>query len=89
MTTGRLDSGNTSRSTLEDTTNSAVNYDQHAQGASADADAGKPSDKRDRVARLIRRMRVQIWAGAIGGFIVALAIGAAFIAVVSGGITLH
>jgi high-affinity iron transporter len=32
--------------------------------------------------KLVRRMRWQIWAGTIAGFIIALAIGAAFIAVV-------
>lgn len=31
--------------------------------------------------RLVRRMRMQIWAGALGGLLVALCIGAAFIAV--------
>lgn len=36
-----------------------------------------------RVQRLIRRMRIQIWAGTISGFVIALSIGAAFIAVVS------
>lgn len=33
------------------------------------------------VKKLLKRMRVQIWAGALAGFLVALAIGAAFIAV--------
>lgn len=31
--------------------------------------------------RLVRRMRLQIWAGAVTGFLIALCIGAAFIAV--------
>ncbi|WVR04857.1 hypothetical protein IAU60_001869 [Kwoniella sp. DSM 27419] len=35
----------------------------------------------DRRRKLIRRMRIQIWAGTITGFLMALAIGAAFIAV--------
>lgn len=33
--------------------------------------------------RLVRRMRLQIWAGALAGLFIALCIGAAFIAVVS------
>jgi high-affinity iron transporter len=42
----------------------------------------KDEENRVRIAKLIKRMRIQIWAGTIGGFIIALAIGAAFIAVV-------
>jgi high-affinity iron transporter len=36
-----------------------------------------------RIQRLVRRMRIQIWAGTIIGFVLALGIGAAFIVVVS------
>ena len=35
------------------------------------------------VKQIVRRMRIQIWAGTLAGFVLALAIGAAFIAVVS------
>ena len=38
--------------------------------------------KQQRIRALIKRMRLQIWAGTICGFVVALAIGGAFIAVV-------
>ncbi|WVQ98338.1 hypothetical protein IAU59_005461 [Kwoniella sp. CBS 9459] len=41
---------------------------------------GSPEDLEKR-RKLIRRMRIQIWAGTISGFLLALAIGAAFIAV--------
>jgi high-affinity iron transporter len=41
-------------------------------------------EQRARTRKLLRRMRIQIWAGTLAGFIIALAIGAAFIAVVSG-----
>jgi high-affinity iron transporter len=37
-----------------------------------------------RVKQIVRRMRIQIWAGTLTGFFIALCIGAAFIAVVSG-----
>ncbi|KAJ9107945.1 hypothetical protein QFC19_002688 [Naganishia cerealis] len=37
----------------------------------------------DKLKRIIRRMRIQIWAGTLVGFLVSLCIGAAFIAVVS------
>lgn len=40
-------------------------------------------DRQTQTQKLVRRMRLQIWAGTISGFIIALAIGAAFIAVVS------
>ena len=36
-----------------------------------------------RVKKIVRRMRIQIWAGTFVGFFIALCIGAAFIAVVS------
>jgi len=40
-------------------------------------------EERKRTAKLLRRMRIQIWAGTLTGFFLALCIGAAFIAVVS------
>lgn len=39
-------------------------------------------EERQRLAGVIRRMKLQIWAGMISGLIIATAIGAAFIAVV-------
>jgi high-affinity iron transporter len=44
-------------------------------------------EERKRTAKLLRRMRLQIWAGTLTGFFLALCIGAAFIAVV--GIYIH
>lgn len=38
---------------------------------------------KDRVKKLVKRMRMQIWAGTFAGFFISLCIGAAFIAVVS------
>lgn len=46
------------------------------------------SDDDKRMAKLLRRMRIQVWAGAVAGFVIALAIGAVFIAVVSTGLRL-
>lgn len=40
-------------------------------------------EERKRTAKLLKRMRIQIWAGTLAGFFLALCIGAAFIAVVS------
>jgi high-affinity Fe2+/Pb2+ permease len=40
-------------------------------------------EERKRTAKLLKRMRLQIWAGTLAGFFLALCIGAAFIAVVS------
>lgn len=46
--------------------------------------AGERSPEENlRLKKLVRRMRIQVWAGAGAGFLIALAIGAAFIAVVS------
>lgn len=41
------------------------------------------SEEKMRLAGVIRRMKLQIWAGTISGLIIATAIGAAFIAIVS------
>ncbi|ORY28144.1 iron permease FTR1/Fip1/EfeU [Naematelia encephala] len=68
MTTGRL---SVDDATQEDTSTALDTTDSNAQ----------LDEKRTRTAQLIRRMRIQIWAGTIAGFIIALAIGAAFIAV--------
>lgn len=46
-------------------------------------DAAADNHRSTQVQKLLKRMRIQIWAGALTGFLVALAIGAAFIAVVS------
>lgn len=44
---------------------------------------GEGEDQATRRNRLVRRMKLQIWAGAGAGLFIALCIGAAFIAVVS------
>ncbi|EIW73487.1 hypothetical protein TREMEDRAFT_42374 [Tremella mesenterica DSM 1558] len=44
-------------------------------------DASSSIDDEARVKGIVRRMRIQIWAGVLVGFFIALAIGAAFIAV--------
>ncbi len=73
MTSGRLNvASDTTTTTLVD---GNLSTPIHEDAGSADDIA--------RVKRIVRRMRMQIWAGAFSGFIVALSIGAAFIAVVS------
>jgi len=68
MTTGRKSSPTDSHaSALPDLQN----------GATVD------EEEKKRTAKLLRRMRLQIWAGTLTGFFLALCIGAAFIAVVS------
>lgn len=87
MTTGRLSSAQASSSVpslhnFEDST-----LLEPAPAGTGGADAQPTTEQDDasakRVAKLIKRMRWQIWAGTISGFVVALAIGAAFIAIVS------
>jgi high-affinity iron transporter len=68
MTTGR-------RSQPTDSQESTQADLQH--GATVD------EEERKRIAKLLKRMRLQIWAGTLAGFFLALCIGAAFIAVVS------
>lgn len=52
-------------------------------GSAADAeDLTNPLTDKERRAKLVKRMRIQIWAGTAVGFFIALCIGAAFIAVV-------
>jgi len=68
MTTGR-------RSQPTDSQESTQADLQH--GATLD------EEERKRTAKLLKRMRLQIWAGTLAGFFLALCIGAAFIAVVS------
>ncbi|OCF33775.1 high-affinity iron permease CaFTR1 [Kwoniella heveanensis CBS 569] len=70
MLTGKLASEDNSTTSLD-------NPDAIASGNPAH---GTPEDLEKR-RKLIRRMRIQIWAGTIAGFVLALAIGAAFIAV--------
>lgn len=43
---------------------------------------GNIETDKERQAKLVRRMRIQIWAGTGAGFFISLCIGAAFIAVV-------
>jgi hypothetical protein len=52
-------------------------------GLGREVESTNDDETSKRVRKLVRRMRIQIWAGTISGFIIALAIGAAFIAVVS------
>jgi high-affinity iron transporter len=76
MSTGKLSSSSSSTDGLESST---LLEGHDAAARSRD----KADENKARTTRLIRRMRIQIWAGTIIGFIIALAIGAAFIAVVS------
>jgi high-affinity iron transporter len=68
MTTGRL---------APNSDNDASTLPSLQNGVSADE-----SDKKS-TAKILKRMRLQIWAGTLAGFVLALIIGAAFIAVVS------
>lgn len=68
MTTGQLDS-----STAQAISNEA------SGGSDSPGDAKRETEIR----KVLKRMRLQIWAGALSGFCLALIIGAAFIAVVS------
>ncbi|RSH80077.1 high-affinity iron permease [Saitozyma podzolica] len=97
MLTGRLSSssapsknGGETNDLLDDSTTSArpaalaqpgssSSSRQHAVGHENESADDEETSRR--VQRLVRRMRIQIWAGAIIGFVIALAIGAAFIAV--------
>lgn len=67
MTTGSLDSTPSS---------------QNHEGEQSQENEREYDDKEMQIKKLLKRMRIQIWAGALGGFLLALAIGAAFIAVV-------
>jgi high-affinity iron transporter len=69
--------GHLSKSTRN--TDSPNGSSQH-EAASTDQDMADLDNRNT----IIKRMRIQIWAGTIAGFLVALCIGAAFIAVVSG-----
>ncbi|KAJ9114381.1 hypothetical protein QFC20_001524 [Naganishia adeliensis] len=69
MTSGRLTPARTVEDKDGDTTAQSTVTD--------DADVGGA----DKLKRIIRRMRIQIWAGTLVGFLVSLCIGAAFIAV--------
>ncbi|WWD00894.1 hypothetical protein V866_007832 [Kwoniella sp. B9012] len=69
MLTGKLGSSETSIDNADNT-----------QGQEQE-NAHSGDDHLERRRKLIRRMRIQIWAGTIVGFLLALAIGAAFIAV--------
>lgn len=58
---------------LRQTTTAEVSGQSHADGL----------DQEERTRRLIARMKIQVWAGTGVGLLIATAIGAAFIAVVS------
>ncbi|WWC86615.1 uncharacterized protein L201_001492 [Kwoniella dendrophila CBS 6074] len=60
---------------LGESSNSSINVNHN------DDSQISPADNSERRRKLIRRMRIQIWAGTTAGFLLALAIGAAFIAV--------
>ena len=68
MTTGSLDANPSSTDEGDDT---------------SQANQRNSEDREMQIRKLLKRMRIQIWAGALAGFLLALAIGAAFIAVVS------
>ena len=55
----------------------------NSQSYDSDINANAQEDESVRTRKLLKRMRIQIWAGTAAGFLIALAIGAAFIAVVS------
>jgi len=76
MTTGRLQGPNSSPHDAESSTLAGV-----ADSTLTETEQDEANRLRIRI--LIKRMRIQIWAGTITGFVVALAIGGAFIAVVS------
>lgn len=76
MTTGRFSAAAASDS-------SRFDGEVSTQLDALNSTPGEREDAQKRLKQLIRRMRIQIWAGTIAGFIIALAIGAAFIAVVS------
>lgn len=59
---------------IENSSNNELRVDAEG-GGSIETD-------KERRAKLVRRMRIQIWAGTAAGFFIALCIGAAFIAVV-------
>lgn len=61
-----------------------VNPSSNDVGDDASQENQRNSEDREiQIKKLLKRMRIQIWAGALTGFLLALAIGAAFIAVVS------
>lgn len=68
MTTGQLESSTAPSSSDE---------------AATETDSPSESKRETEIRKVLKRMRLQIWAGALGGFCLALVIGAAFIAVVS------
>ena len=75
MTTGRLDSSTASPHHAESST--------LIDGPLAQSTLQEKDEQAQlRIKALLKRMRIQIWAGTIAGFIVALSIGGAFIAVV-------
>ena len=76
MATGKLDSS--APPTATSTTTGLTSF------SNGEAEA---EDETKRRKNLVKRMRIQIWAGTLTGFGIALAIGAAFIAVVSFGFT--
>jgi high-affinity iron transporter len=67
------------------TTGSLANQDDRSEAAIPTLERGDTKDEEDskRKDQILRRMRIQIWAGTLAGFFLALVIGAAFIAVVS------
>jgi high-affinity iron transporter len=71
MTTGKAIDTDSTTSQLE-----SHHVLENEQGGNRDV------NKIEQTRKLVRRMRWQIWAGTITGFVIALAIGAAFIAVV-------
>jgi len=94
MISGKLTSDQTRSSTDSDRAPSLHNFESSTLLDDSPGTAETPStlvtpteqvedEQTVKIRKLIRRMRLQIWAGTISGFIVALAIGAAFIAVVS------
>ncbi|WVQ82537.1 hypothetical protein IAT38_004666 [Cryptococcus sp. DSM 104549] len=71
--------GSLSTDDKKETPTEISNSDHGGEGEGSIA-SGQLTDK-ERRAKLIKRMRIQIWAGTAVGFVIALCIGAAFIAV--------
>lgn len=78
MTSGRLGGGKDTSSSATSTSATAVTQNEKQDG---DDDSSSASLDASRTRKIVKRMRIQIWAGTLIGFFIALCIGAAFIAV--------
>ncbi|KAK4685498.1 high-affinity iron transporter, partial [Tremellales sp. Uapishka_1] len=76
MTTGRITTAESSSSDEKTVVDGRVTSEADVTPKLED-----DGETKRRTQRLIKRMRIQIWAGTLSGFIIALSLGAAFIAV--------